>query len=428
MKAIILAFSLIRVPKLFVSLLLWPMIIGVCVALAQALFSSAYFGIVTETPEQFEKRIMATDEHAWLRQLLFGTSALLDPIQLCVWRQSPTGEIPPNDGCRVQTNDVVIRAADPATYDSREMLSFFDGSTPRLHVCRSCTGDIVIKGDGEERTSEVRGLHALGIFILTDAQVNNRIGTHYIRAKADIDAMREIGGTVLLQPEGSPHPINMTQATKIMVLILNTAAITIIALWLSLRGHRKVLEYFSRNGALLPLVAACGKNSFYAALWIITLVRVGLFLLAVVPATIVVYAKAIPAETLQIFVGDGAEFTLWLTGIAASLSCLAIVASLAELKQRHTVVSFLYRYVPLCLCLSGSLVWFVAVFNDGPYSELIQNVIAATPVVGISPILLSPLVSINTTVIALHSVLAGLLVLLLMRLNSQWFAAHLEEI
>jgi hypothetical protein len=222
--------------------------------------------------------------------------------------------------------------------------------------------------------------------------------------------------------------INISQATKTMLLIINTSLITVIALWLSLKGHRKVLDYFSRNGALLPLVAACGKNTFYAALWIITLMRVLFFLVASLPATIFMYSRAVPQETLDVFIRSGPDFILWLSALVSSLSCLAIIASVAELKQRHSWVSFLYRYVPLGLCWIGTVIWIVSVFTPGQASKVIQTLITCIPIIGISPVLISPIFNISTTVVAAHSLIATMLILVFLRMNSRWFAAHLEEI
>ncbi len=429
MRPLILAFSFIRVPKLFVSLLFWPMVMGVLLALGQAVMSSAYMGLVTESPQDFEKRFYKeTSEHKWLRTTLYGSPDLLPAIEVCRWSTINGVEQAPGEGCLLEATDVVVRTDNPESFNASEFETFFTGTTRRLHLCRTCSSNIVIQESSDGRTSDVFGLHALGVYILTDSEVNNRMGEHYVAAKSELNKLRDIGGTILLHPAGSEQSINITQASKIMVLILNTAAITIIVLWLSLKGHRKVLQYFARNGALLPLVAACGKNTFYAALWIITLLRVALFLLAVIPATVVVYSRAVPQETLDIFIKSGPEFVLWVTGIVASLSCLAIIASIAELKQRHSWVSFLYRYVPIALCFFGSIVWLIALFTEGPVAKIVQNVIAAIPVIGISPMIISPLFTVNVNIIAVHCVLAGVMVVVLMRHNSQWFAAHLEEI
>lgn len=421
MNAILLAFSLIRVPRLFVSLLLWPLIIGLSIAILQALSSSVYFGVVTETSQQAAERIDSDSAgDKWLRLQLFDSTANLGKLEVCVWADKHQ--------CKIKAHDVVIRTNEPKKFKYHDYIKLFEGSTRTLHICENCSSEVVITIKPGDNRSDIHSLPGLGILMLTDSTSSVQAGKHFVEARKTWEHLRDISGTVYLHPDGLDEPINMTQATKTMLLIMNTALITVIALWLSLKGHRKVLDYFSSNGALLPLVAACGKNTFYTALWIITILRVSLFLFASLPATIFVYSQAVPAETLKVFVRSAPDFILWLAALISSLCCLALVASIAELKQRHSWVSLLYRYVPLALCMIGSIAWFYAIFSSSPYTKEIQIVISSLPIIGISPILTSPLFNLNSTVVAAHSLLATCLVIILLRVNSRWFAAHLEEI
>ena len=190
MRPLILAFSFIRVPKLFVSLLFWPMVMGVFLALLQAIVSSAYMGLVSETPKQFEQRIHSeSSEHRWLRSLLYGTGAALPPIQVCRWHTENGLEQPPAENCTLEANDVVVRSDNPSTYDIQTFAEFFNGTTYRIHVCRTCRTNIVIEDGPDGRTSDVRGLRALGVYILTDAEVTNRVGDHYVAAKTALSSL-----------------------------------------------------------------------------------------------------------------------------------------------------------------------------------------------------------------------------------------------
>lgn len=432
MKSILLAFSLIRVPKLFVSLLLWPLIIGLIVSITQVSVSIAYFGLVTETPKEFQKRITTDDAgNKWLRQMIFGSDKALSQIQVCRWTTEQGVEKAPNQSCAPEALDIVILTDSPKTFDISEYEELLEGSTKKIHLCRNCKTDIIISQKADLISSDIYGLGALGVFMLLDT-TSTLQNSHYVNARINarekLEHIKKLRGTTYLHTPGLDTPINMSQATKTMMLILNTALITILTLWLALKGHRKVLDYFARNGALLPLVAACGKDTFYASLWIITMIRVSFFLLAVIPSTLFVFAKSVPDETLAVFVGSAPDFILWVLGMIASLSSLAIIASIAELKHRHSMVSFLYRYVPLILAFLGTGIWFYAIFQPGPGIQLLQKSIACIPVIGISPILVSPLFNLGSTTIAAHSLLASALVMLMLRLNSRWFAAHLEEI
>ena len=83
MNAISLAFSLIRVPRLFISLLLWPLIIGLSIATLQAISSSLYFGVVTETSVQAAERLDSENpSDRWLRMQLFQTEKELPELNL----------------------------------------------------------------------------------------------------------------------------------------------------------------------------------------------------------------------------------------------------------------------------------------------------------------------------------------------------------
>ncbi len=428
MRPIILAFSFIRVPKLFISLLLWPMVIGIFVSFVQTFLSLGYIGIVKESAPEFAKRINKREaEDIWISQVLFGTDRL-GPLNVCRWIMRNGQEEPPSEACRVRRYDVAVQVYSPETYNADDYRKLFDGSTRNLHICRSCSADITISKSEDKIVSQVHGLTPIAVYMLAYSSQELLINSHYVNAKATVDYIKDISGTILMKASGVPTPINFTEASNTMILIINTSAITIVALWLSLKGHRRVLDYFARNSALLPLVAACGTRTFYSSLWIITLIRVTCFLLAVIPTTILVFLDAVPIETRSVFMKSGPQFLLWLVGIVASLSSLAIIASIAELKHRHSWVSFLYRYIPLVLCFIGSSIWFYCVFHEGVVTRGIQHAIACLPVLGISPVLLSPLIELDTSTIALHSLFAAMLVIAVLRLNSRWFAAHLEEI
>jgi hypothetical protein len=406
------------------------MIIGVGIAVVQTISSSAYFGLVNETPDAFRERVQTEPfENRWLREKLFDSTGQIGPLSLCRWQTVNGIESQPTSAnCKLEAYDVVLRPSGMTEEKINSYLSYFEGSTRRIHLCQSCQSKIVIEQTEKGIVSDVHGFVALAIYNLSDNSASAKISSHYADARDQMEEIKNITGTVRLHPDGFPHPLNMTEATKTMLLIFNTSLITIIALWLSLKGHRKVLDYFARNGALLPLVAACGKKTFYASLWIITLIRVGFFLLAALPATVVMYVKTVPDDTLAEFMGSPLEFLLYLCGIITSLSCLAIIASIAELKHRHTWLSFLYRYVPLSLAFLGTIVWFICIFTAGDTSAIIQKVIACIPIIGISPILVSPLFELHSDIIAVHSSIASILVILMLKVNSQWFAAHLEEI
>lgn len=430
MNSFELAFSLIRIPKLFASLLLWPMLIGIFVALGQIAISLTYFEMSNESIEQYKTRVVARKEdRQWIIQYILGMNLLPDEPVICKWIKTEKGsEIPPSNNCLIDNNEIAIQTSDIDRFDPSSYKTFFAGATAKIHICNNCTSDITITTFNDKKFASVSSARALGVYMLSDIESIDKLNEHYLAAKTERLEREEFKGTILLSTPSLNSPINISETTETMLLIINTALITIITLWLALKGHRKVLDYFARNQALLPLVAACGKSTFYNSLWIITLLRVFFFLLAVVPSTILVTIKGVPVETLNMFIGDSAQFILWIAGMIASLSALTIIASIADLKHRHSSVSFLYRYTPIFISIIGTSIYFYCIIVPSSISLLVQRIIASIPIVGTNSLILSPLLPLSATVIASHSILSGLLVVIILRINSRWFAAHLGEL
>ncbi len=429
MRSLRLAFSFIRVPKLFGTLLFWPLRAGVGVGVFQVVGTATYIRLADEDFDQFQQRIEKPDHSVtMIRSHLYGGPQELGPLQVCRWVPDGAGERPPSEDCRIEPLDVSVRSASPDTFDAQPFVHFFQGATRRLHICRGCTSEILISETADGRRSDVYSLGGLGVYMLIESAYDKEIQRDVLAARSTIEKLKDFAGTILLHPPGAKNPVNISRASTVMVLVLNTAFLIIITLWLSLVGHRKVLQYFARNDALLPLVAACGKAEFYNSLWVITLLRVSLFLFATLPATVLIYVHAIPEETLGEFMGSGVHFLLWISAIISSLSTMTIIASIAELKQRHSMLSFIYKYVPILCFFVGTCTWVYTLFFAGRVLTALQSFVSVLPLLGLSPIVLAPVFKIDPTILALHTVFASLLVVILLRLNSRWFAAHLEEI
>lgn len=224
------------------------------------------------------------------------------------------------------------------------------------------------------------------------------------------------------------NAMDMTHATAVMVFVINTCMLIVAALWLTLNGYRKVLRCFAENNALLPLVAVCGKWEFYLAIWIITLFRVSLFLAVSIPTAFVAYHAAVPEETRNLFMPDTATFFAWLFAVSSSLALVTVVASLAELLRRHSFFAILYRYVPLVLVTGGTLFWGYSMFDGAPELLSLQRGLVFVPIVGLSPVILTPIISQPPAVLIFHGLFACSLVWGLLKRHATWFAAHLEEV
>ena len=429
MRSLTLALSLIRVPQLFVTLLFWPLVAGLGVAAFQVVGTAAYIKIIEESVQSYQQRVDAPDAGAnWVRGELFGSIGPLPKIQLCRWTSNGVSENPPGPECAPDPLDVAVRVDSPETFDAAEYMNFFDGSVKRIHLCKECKTEINVSAKSDATFSDVYSIRGLGVYVLTSDSHKRDVRASVIDVKAKIEHLKNVMGTVLFHPVGFKNPVNITKASMVMILVINTSFLIIITLWLSLVGHRKVLQYFARNDALLPLVAACGKVEFYNSLWLITLLRVSFFLCASLPATCLIYLSSVPEETLTAFMGSTVHFVLWISCIISSLGAMTVIASISELKQRHSMVSFFYKYVPVMCFLVGTMTWTFTLFNAGKASLLLQYLVSSLPLLGLSPMVLAPLFKLDPTIMALHTVLASALVCVLLRMNSRWFAAHLDDI
>lgn len=428
MKAIRLAFSFIRVPGLFASLLMWPLVLGVFAGIGQVAISGIYIHFVTQSSAEYKAQVEEENQvDALIRRWVYGSDKKLDSPIICRWHN---GVQPADPSCSLHPFDVVIRSADPDSFAVEDYKAYYNGAIQRIHICQNCSSNIQIEGapapEGKKPKTIITSLKALAVMLNVESERGRDLDEHFVSARTDLDKIKQMRGEMVLVPAGFVGSVDITETAKTMLLIINISFLILIGTWISLKAHRRVLDYFARNDALLPLVAACGKRDFYLALWWITLMRVAAFLFAVVPATYYVYSELIPGETLKQLIGNPFDFVLWVLTITISLTALTLIASISELRHRTSWVSFLYKYAPFIVWLIGSVLWGIFIFVNG--TTAYQNIIASIPVFGLSAIILSPIIKANQTVILAHALLSMLLALVIIRLNSRWFAAHLEEL
>ena len=369
-KAFRLAIAFIRVPKLFASLLLWPLLIGLFLGLGQLVLSANYIMFIKSDGAALRSPALTSegDEQQLLRKIIFGSKEKLPTIKICRWFLEDGIEKAPAE-CPLEGSDVILQSSTPSTIDTSQVSSFYNGSTRRLHVCSTCNGSLQVELTAQGQVTTISNLVGFAVLMLGESNRAREVLPIYGIAREKIANLREAEGKIYLVPEGLGKKIFVSEASVTMILIINVAFTVIIALWLALRAHRKVLDYFIRNDALLPMVAACGKDTFYLSLWIITAIRVFFFLAASVIVMALIFQRYIPEDTLKLFIGDGHSFALWVFGIMASLRVSAIIASIGELKHRHSLVSFLYKYVPTILCFTGTVIWVVTLFINSPLAN-----------------------------------------------------------
>lgn len=421
MRAFRLALSLIMIPRLFGSLLLWPLCIGIFVALSQLTFSAAYLSAKNTSVRQYQEKAENIQRGSYIRSYLYKSSDPLPPITLC--RQSSSS---PN--CTIDTKDVTVRTSNVASFDVEKYLEFFNGTARQLVVCADCSSSLTIHADEQDNTTYIQTLTGLLLLFHAENFAERKLNSYYAGAKQHIDTVKDLQGTIFFTPFVGGTNINLSTVSSLILLIVNTSFLIIITLWLALRAHRKVLDYFAKNDCLLPMVAACGKNNFYIAIWLLTILRVVFFLSATVPVGIFFFIQTVPEEIKTEFIGNYLIFTAWLLAISASLGVTVVIASVAELKQRVLLLSILYRYAPLMLCLIGGIIWAVTLFDALPNHELINSIVASLPILGLTAVILQPIISLSLTTLIAHALLSLALMLFILRKNALWFAAHLEEI
>lgn len=421
-----LAFCLMRIPHLALSLFAFPLVISVLIVWCQLVVT----GLALKAFENQEARYSVQGEpppdFSLMRYLLYGSGELRPAPLVCRWVQHAGGEeVPPDQACAPDRLDVALHVAEPAAFSADEYVELFSGQVDRVHLCKTCEPDIVIDLlKGQKPTSKASSMFGLGVLSLPFTKRDQLLVQRLRLMTATLDAL----GDLRLMVPDVPNGIAISQLRSSLPFAINIAVLVLISLWLALRAHRKVLDYFSRNDVLLPLAAACGKGKFYAALWILTLARVACFLCASVP---LVFFGLRDVGGTDIFNGleiGFADALVWLVSLSSTFALATIIASISELKHRHNLVSLLYKFVPITLAGLGALVWFLTFILPGEFMATVRVGLAAIPIVGISPILLGPVIKLPQAVMMLHAALAIFLVWRALKGNARWFAAHLEEV
>lgn len=399
---------------------------------AQLVITGVALKVINRDAKVVEQQFNEMEDRNVVRKILYGESGKLKPIMVCQWRWDPLPdggreEVPPTDECDPDRLDVALRSADISTLDIEGYKKLFDGNVARIHICETCRPDLVLRRDGDRMRSDIYSIWALGVMSL--AMTPKQMHDHFVKAVKEGDNVRELIGKRYLHSEGFRRPISLSGFNTAMILVLNISFLVVITLWLALKAHRKVLDYFVRNGALLPMVAACGKRSFYSAIWVITLLRVGMFLLASIPLTFYSLHEFLSNELFNIFKEfDRIAFLLWLVTIMSSMGLATLIASIADLKHRHSFVSFIYRYIPISIAVIGSAIWVSSFIFEGQISGLLRSVITAIPILGMAPILVAPVFQPDFNILLIHASATIALIIFALGYNTRWFAAHLEDL
>lgn len=431
LSALRLAVALARIPRLFATLLLIPLLLSLILVYFQLLVTGIFIRSLSQDHESMETTLRQVKHENLGRRLLYGEGVELPPLKICRWSyvQHTDGklyEMPPT-GCDPDKLDVALHVEDPAHFDATEYDKIFNGNVERLHLCKTCRPHVVIEVGEKENKTNVYSIW--GLLVLTLVNFNDDVTEQYISVVKNFDKIKFRIGDVSFHSAGFRNPVGVRTMYVSMAVVFNIALLIVIAMWLALRAHRKVLDYFARSGALLPMVAATGKGVFYAAIWILTFFRVGAFLVAAVPMTAYGFSEILRKDQVNsVFGNDYIALLLWIIAIVTSLGLATLISSISELKQRHHFLSFVYRYLPITVCAFGMVLWTASFISEAEYAGTFRNIMTSLPIIGMGPVLIAPVFKPNFDVLAIHTVLTSLLFLYALKHNARWFAAHLEDL
>ena len=430
-RSLKLALALIRIPHLAFSLFVFPLVLSIGLVLAQLFATAAAMSVSSAITETVTPANESREENNLLRWLLFGSGKLRPKTTLCRW-SGPTAEIPfehpTTDECRPDRFDVALTVSDPSTYDPTPFMKLFNGQVDRIHICRSCRPDVVIAvSPSGAILSNAYSMFGLGILFLP--YTNKEIHEHRIATRRATETITQNLGSIAVHIPEIENAIDVASLRSTLPITANVAALIVISLWLALRAHRKVLDYFSANDVLLPMVAACGKQRFYAAIWLLTMMRVGCFLAASIPLVALGLRDIFEGnQEIAVAAPPVSQFCVWVVALIATIALATVIASISELKHRHTFLSFAYKFIPMIVAFMGAAVWGASFIL--PYQSFgsLRLTLASLPIVGLAPIVVAPVTNLPLAPMVLHGILATLAVGFILRRNARWFAAHLEEV
>lgn len=415
------------------TLLLAPVVTSILIVILQ-LFISAIFLQARQTRTTdvlLEELKKSSDEKrgpSWYRTILIGDDLLKHGLKTCLWSNHPVSGklVPPTPDCELQRFDVVVSPSVATEFGAPFYQKLFSGLFRAVHICEGCATDIIIWRNKDEIQTLFRSF--LGFVLFQEVNFSEGFKKNYQQA---LEAKQEVSkriGIPYFDLIGFREPTRLSSINAKIIVVLNIGFIIVTALWLALKAHRRVLNYLSHSGALLPLVAATGTSTFYASVWLLTLIRVGAFSLAAVALGVFVFIDVITDPVAFPLYGRPLAMIAWIVSIIASLSLAALIASVAELKEHHDVVNIHYKLIPLIACVIGGLAWTATFLIEHPLLQPIRGLIGLIPVVGTTPILLAPVFEPYWYVLGINTVGTLILLFFIARYNSRWFAAHLDDI
>jgi hypothetical protein len=376
--------------------------------------------------ERTIETVQADKEVDWIRPTLMG-GEIPDQVKLCYWNFENNQLLPTDSTCTLQRYDVVINTSALKLFSITDYLEILNGLFRTVHVCDGCKTDLIIRNDGEYNRVDIRSIFALLLFQKVNITDKVKAGyTMALKSRKDLDD--KLGKKYIILSGFTDH-ILLSNITTTFTIVLNVCGLIITALWLAIKAHRKVLDYFSYSGCLLPLVAACGASSFYSAIWIITILRVLIFLGASIPLGIMVFSSLTNSTDTPFFsLTNYPTLTIWIITLASELLLSTLIASITELKRHYSLTSIIYRIMPILISALGGLLWSITFLFETDIVYYIRSFFTLIPIFGLVPIIMTPIFSPNIAILVIHFFITILFFYKIATGNIRWFAAHLEDI
>lgn len=424
MRPLKLAISLLLVPRLAARLVLMPLLFAV-VALALQLW------LVNLTPRTVVPASKIDDVNI-ARELVYHSSAPRPEIVICKWKSKSGGvEFPPGKACLVGPRDVAFVGVTDSSQSKKsfadpEFLERLNGNFEKIHFCRQdCARGAGITVSGSFDSPEINVDGITNLLLLSDS-ISPRTDTMH--------QTFELAGRKLLSLRGLEAPIVLTGLEHQIARLLSLVMLVICCVWLSLRAHRRVLEYFASGGSLLPLAASAGPSNLYSALWLISGIRLVSFFAVSAPMIFALGVSGMIPSVSGNELGSSsgssseqlAESLVWFIAVTSSLVLTTLCASIADLKRR-LLTALLWRVIPLFLVGIGGAFWVLSLLDVIPSAVMLRNIILATPLLGLAPLVVSAIIPPPPILIVVHALLATSLSVIIARRNARWFAANLEE-
>lgn len=421
------AAALVRIPHLALSLFFFPLVMSLGLVFLQLIVTGIILKQVNTTSEGLAAVVERKGDRNAIRWVLYGSGDRRAEPMVCRWVSDRGRESPPSADCNPDRLDLAVRVQDAATSDVSSYVDLFRGHVDRVHVCQSCQPDVVIEPrQGGKTISQARSI--FGLMLLFLPYTNSEIEQSRVVVRRSIEEVKTRLGEVSLTIPEIDDTIGITALKGTLPIVFNVSFLVVIALWLALRAHRRVLDYFSRNDVLLPLAAACGRQQFYSAIWLLTALRVGCFLITSVPIVYLGLRDVIDEDALRAVKVSPEAAVMWVVALIATMALATVIGSISELKHRHSFVSFLYKVVPFAAAVLGAALWGLSFVLPSEAMGMARLVVSALPIVGIAPVLVAPATSLPVASLAVHALLATVAFFFILRRNARWFAAHLEEV